>query len=105
VLVALGALGGAGVVLGSLSAMELVVDDEPVAFEPPSVGDFSLQGRANNVEVVVLGAGIAGLCAAYELGRAGYTVTLIDARERIGGRSWTVRGGDESTDTRGQAQR
>ncbi|GIK75480.1 MAG: amine oxidase [Chloroflexota bacterium] len=41
--------------------------------------------------VLVIGAGIAGLSAARELQRLGYTVTVLEARERIGGRVWTVR--------------
>jgi monoamine oxidase len=45
--------------------------------------------------VVVLGAGIAGLTAAYELEQAGFQVTLLEARERVGGRAWTVRDGDK----------
>src|SRR5215218_3149540 len=36
--------------------------------------------------VVVIGAGFSGLAAAYELGRAGYEVTVVEARNRIGGR-------------------
>jgi monoamine oxidase len=44
--------------------------------------------------VIVLGAGIAGLVSAYELQRAGYKVTVIEARDRIGGRAWSIRGGD-----------
>jgi monoamine oxidase len=43
--------------------------------------------------VVILGAGIAGLVAAYELGKAGYRCTVLEARERCGGRNWTIRGG------------
>jgi monoamine oxidase len=39
--------------------------------------------------VVVLGAGAAGLMAACELLRAGRSVTLLEARDRIGGRIWT----------------
>jgi monoamine oxidase len=42
----------------------------------------------------VLGAGIAGLTAAYELERAGFQVTVLEARSRVGGRIWTVRDGD-----------
>ena len=44
--------------------------------------------------VVVLGAGIAGLVAAYELHALGFTVTVLEARERPGGRNYTVRPGD-----------
>lgn len=41
--------------------------------------------------VVVAGAGLAGLAVANELARAGRTVTIVEARDRIGGRAWTVR--------------
>ena len=36
--------------------------------------------------VIVIGAGFAGLAATYELGSVGYDVTVIEARNRIGGR-------------------
>jgi monoamine oxidase len=45
--------------------------------------------------VVVLGGGIAGLVAAYELERAGFAVTLLEARDRLGGRNWTLRNGSK----------
>ena len=41
------------------------------------------------VDVIVIGAGAAGLAAARELGRAGVFVSLLEARDRIGGRCWT----------------
>lgn len=44
--------------------------------------------------IVVLGAGIAGLTAAYELSRAGYQVDVLEASHRPGGRVMTVRHGD-----------
>jgi monoamine oxidase len=43
----------------------------------------------NAQHVIVIGAGAAGLAAARELNAAGYTVTVAEARERIGGRVWT----------------
>lgn len=45
--------------------------------------------RAAAVDVVVVGAGCAGLAAAGVLGRAGLTVTVVEARSRIGGRAVT----------------
>ena len=42
-------------------------------------------------EVIVIGAGAAGLAAAAELARAGREVLVLEARERIGGRAWTRR--------------
>ena len=50
-------------------------------------------GTGNGVKVVVLGAGIGGLVSAYELRKLGYSVTLLEARERPGGRNWTGRKG------------
>jgi monoamine oxidase len=41
--------------------------------------------------IVVVGAGLAGLCAAYELAAAGHDVTIFEARERPGGRVLTLR--------------
>jgi monoamine oxidase len=49
-------------------------------------------GSAGN-RVVVLGAGLAGLGAAYELMRHGYEVTVLEAQSRPGGRVETVRDG------------
>jgi monoamine oxidase len=44
-----------------------------------------------DVDVVVIGAGFAGLVAARELGRAGFGVLVLEARNRVGGRTWTDR--------------
>ena len=43
------------------------------------------------MRVLVIGAGIAGLSAAYHLKQAGIEATVLEARDRIGGRVWTSR--------------
>ncbi len=58
----------------------------------------------NGTSVVILGAGIAGLVAAYELRALGYTVTVLEALPRTGGRNWTVRAGTEINSLDGATQ-
>jgi monoamine oxidase len=103
-LVGLGVLGGAGAVLGAMEALDLVPRATTAPYVPPSPSDFALQGRDGAPTVLVLGAGVAGLAAAYELEKAGYHCELIEARDRPGGRNWTVRGGDRATDLDGVEQ-
>ncbi len=82
----LGLLGGLGV---TVNAMQLLgLNGAARAAELPPLPP----GRG--LHVVVLGAGITGLVAAYELEQAGYRVTLLEARDRVGGRAWTIRDGD-----------
>ncbi|MEM7586957.1 MAG: FAD-dependent oxidoreductase [Acidobacteriota bacterium] len=42
-------------------------------------------------KVVVIGAGMAGVCAARQLHDAGFQVVVLEARQRVGGRTWTDR--------------
>ena len=55
--------------------------------------------------MLILGAGLAGLVAAYELSKAGYKVQVLEYHERAGGRNWTLRGGDTYTELGGASQK
>lgn len=84
----IGAYGGSAAVYGALTTMGLL----------PRVGRAEIPtlkplGSARR-RVVVLGAGISGLVSAYELNKAGYDVTVVEASHRVGGRNLTVRSGD-----------
>ena len=48
-------------------------------------------GATADTEVIVIGAGYAGLAAALELTDRGRDVTVLEARDRVGGRVWTHR--------------
>jgi len=61
---------------------------------PAHAQTLALGPARSGRKVVVLGAGIAGLVAAWELENAGYEVELLEASHRIGGRSLTLRHGD-----------
>lgn len=51
----------------------------------------TMAGSRRGEKIVVVGAGIAGLAAARELASLGYQVTVLEGRQRIGGRIWTDR--------------
>lgn len=78
-----GLLGGAaagGVALSSGAWAELAAD-------AAGRGPKGLQGSLpREVDVVVVGAGIAGLVAARKVARSGRSVLLVEARSRVGGR-------------------
>jgi monoamine oxidase len=52
---------------------------------------FAAAQRTSSPRVVVIGAGLAGLAAAFELSRAAADVTVLEARNRVGGRVLSFR--------------
>ena len=82
------AAGGASLAYEAMTALGLLA-------APPQIS-FSLAGRVSGVRVVILGAGLSGMTAAYELGKAGFDCRVLEARARPGGRVFTVRRGTAS---------
>lgn len=60
---------------------------------------FDLPGNGNGKKVVIIGAGLAGMAAAYELIKLGYSCTILEARNRAGGGCWSVRKGTTHIET------
>src|SRR5271156_401500 len=75
-----------------------------LAAETNFQGPIRLSAAPKGASVLVLGAGIAGLVAAYELRGAGYKVQVLEYNARAGGRNWTLRGGDRYTELGGHTQ-
>jgi monoamine oxidase len=66
--------------------------------------DPGLGEAPRGASVLILGAGLAGMTAAYELRRAGYAVQVLEYNDRPGGRNWSLRGGDRYTELGGARQ-
>ncbi len=91
------AVGGSGFLLASMKAWGM--DIASTADAPPP-----LEGSGKGKTVVILGAGIGGMTAAYELGKLGYTVKVIEARAFAGGRNQTARRGKVMQELGGEKQ-
>jgi len=91
-------------VAGGSAALNLAMTSLGHAAESPYRGPLKLEGDPGGKRVLVLGAGLAGLTAAMELHKAGYAVEVLEYNDRVGGRSWTIRGGDRFTELGGEEQ-
>ncbi|HKA73949.1 MAG TPA: FAD-dependent oxidoreductase [Xanthobacteraceae bacterium] len=97
---AMARLGGAGAAYETLAAWNFL--------KPPDARAASLalpQDSGAGRTVAILGAGVAGLCAAFELERAGYDCVILEAAHRLGGRSLTLRRGDRFAEMGGPPQK
>src|SRR5436190_8571467 len=82
-------LGGAGAVYETLAVWDFL---KPAPALAASLALPRDSGKGKTV--AILGAGVSGLCAAYELDRAGYDCVILEPQRRAGGRSLTLRRGD-----------
>ena len=85
-----GLVGGSSVVVAAMRSWELMAAQAG----PRPV----LSGRPTGTKVVILGAGVSGMAIGYELGKLGYDVTILEARDRVGGVNWTLRRGATHTE-------
>jgi len=92
------AVGGTGLLLTTMQAWGMGIASRVTT--PPA-----LTGSGKGKRVAVLGAGLAGLSAAYELRKLGYEVEVIEARPYAGGRCQTARSGFTLQELGGERQR
>ena len=71
----------------------VAVNNSTSIIKSPRPGDWNTN-IGNGKTVIILGAGIAGMSSAFELQKLGYTVTILEATNRAGGRNRTIRSGD-----------
>ncbi|HXU33097.1 MAG TPA: FAD-dependent oxidoreductase [Thermoanaerobaculia bacterium] len=79
-----GVVGGTSAVYETMVAFGVM--PTPAAAAPLALGAEECKGKT----VLILGAGVAGLTAAYRLRKAGCSVVVLEASDRIGGRNFTV---------------
>lgn len=86
---AVGAAGGYGAAFSAMQTLGMLAATEASALPVLPAG----HGKGKTV--VILGAGCAGLVAAWELRKAGFAVTVIEANDRVGGRAWAAKRGTQ----------
>jgi monoamine oxidase len=86
------------------SALYMAMSELGFARESDYDGPIKLEAAPKDTSILILGAGLAGLVAALELSRAGYKVTVLEYNDRVGGRNWSLRGGDSYTELGGFTQ-
>lgn len=67
-------------------------------------GELDLSDAPKGDSILILGAGLGGMTAAYELRKAGYDVSILEYTQRPGGRCFTIHSGDTVTDLSGETQ-
>jgi monoamine oxidase len=94
---AIGMIGGSAALYQAMTTMGHAAETQ---FHGPP----NLSGAKPGASVIVLGAGLAGMLAAYELNKAGYSVRILEYQARAGGRNWSLYGGDKYTELGGATQ-
>jgi monoamine oxidase len=92
-------VGGAAVAGAGLAAGAGVTEPDP----GEAIASAAKPRRPERADIVVVGAGLAGLVAATQLISSGHSVRVLEARDRVGGRIWNHDLGDGHISERGAA--
>ena len=71
-------------------ALRMAASQPVEAAGPTVLAEVIAPSITGKPRVAIIGAGLAGLCAAYELAKADYEVEVFEARNRVGGRTKTI---------------
>ena len=83
----------AAATVGGAAAVLTALDGWGIGFASAAEAPPDLMGRSNGTTVLILGAGLTGMTAAYELGLRGYDCQILEARSFAGGRCQSARAG------------
>lgn len=83
----------AAAAFGGAAALLTTLDGWGIGFASAAEAPPDLMGRSNGTKVLILGGGLSGMTAAYELGMRGYDCQILEARSFAGGRCQSSRAG------------
>ncbi len=90
--------------VGGVSAVMSALDGWGIGFASAAEAPPDLMGRSEGTKVLILGAGLSGMTAAYELGLRGYDCQILEARAFAGGRCQSSRAGFTTTEMDGSTR-
>lgn len=93
----IGKTAGAGALYSAMTSMGF-------AKASTFTSELDLSKAPSGSSVLILGAGLAGMTAAYELRKAGHKVSILEFNERAGGRCYTIHSGDTVSELGGETQ-
>lgn len=88
---------GTSAMLAMLPLLDPVANAETVG--AATLPSLPAGNPGNQHRVVIIGAGISGLVAAYELKKRGFNCTVLEGEDRSGGRNFTIRRGTRVSET------
>jgi len=90
--------------VGGVSAVMTALDGWGIGFASAAEAPPDLMGRSEGTRVLILGGGLSGMTAAYELGMRGYDCQILEARPFAGGRCQSSRAGFTTTEVDGTSR-